>query len=290
MRNNRVTKDLRVISDGHVWLDGGGMFGVVPRVLWSRFAKPDEENRVLVGLNCLLLRIESGYALIEAGLGDVFPQEKRYAFKMSPEPRLPEVLAEANVDCGEVRWVILSHLHYDHCGWIASHDPNAPRARFVPTFPNARYVVQEGELEQAADPPPRMRASYVPNQWKTISDAMLWQPMRGSAELFDGVRVEVTGGHVPFHQITLIERDDLKVAFMADLIPSWLHLRPAWCCAYDAAPDEVVERKAGWIDRIISEGWTAALYHEPGPSLGRLSRNQDSRIEVECVEQEESGG
>ena len=276
---------LRVISDGVMWLDGGGMFGVVPRVLWSRYSKPDERSRVAVDTKCLLLEIESGYALIEAGLGNVLPRDKKcYDVKLSPGPRLPDGLAEAGIDRGDVKWVILSHLHFDHAGWIAMPDPNAPGERCVPTFPNARYVVQEGDLAAAANPPPRMRTSYVPEQWRTIAEAGLWQTVRGNAQVFDGVRVEVTGGHAPDHQVVLIERDGLKAVFMGDLIPTWLHLRPAWCCAFDSLPDETVQRKVAWIDRAVDEGWTLALYHEPGPSLGTLSRNDKGGVDVEYVD------
>lgn len=266
---------VRVISDGVFPLDGGGSFGIVPRSVWSRFVKPDDANCIPTGLNCLLVRVEDGYALLDAGLGSVLPDDKRYDIPVEG-PRLPEQLAAAKVDPGEVRWVVLSHLHFDHAGWIARRDGD----RIVPTFPNARHVVQRRELEDAADPPVRMATSYVPNQWRTISDAGLWHVVDGDAELCGGLRVIHTGGHCAGHQIVLVERDGARIVFWADLCASWLHLRPAWTTAYDSFPDEVVRLKLEWIDRVIAEDWIVASYHDPLHALARLVRAGKGKVAV----------
>lgn len=258
---------IHVISDGILWLDGGPMFGVAPKKVWSRYVKPEADNTVPCGMNCLLVELADGWALIEAGSGDVFPEDKRYESRIEGA-RLPDGLAAANVDRGEVRWVVLSHLHFDHAGWIAVREGE----RIVPMFPNAKVVVQQRELDDAANPPVRSRASYVANQWQTISEAGLWYPVEGDAEICDGIRVVHTGGHCPGHQMILVERGATRLVFLADICSGWLHLRAAWTTAYDAMPDETIRIKLEWIERIIAEDWIAASYHDPRQPLARLER------------------
>jgi len=261
-------QDVRVVSDGSFLIDGGTMFGIVPKAVWSRFARPDAENRVKLGTSCLLFEADGGYVLVEAGLGEALPAGMSCRIPMTG-PRLPERLAALNIDPGEVRWVILSHLHFDHAGWIARRAGDG----LAPTFPNARHVVQEKELASAAAPPPRMCRSYAPGQWKTISDAGLWQPVDGDAEILDGVSVVRTGGHCEGHQVVLIERGGTRLLFWGDLVATWWHLRPAWTTAYDSRPDEVVRLKLAWIERAAAEGWTVATYHDPTSPLARLHRD-----------------
>jgi len=269
---------IRVISDGILRLDGGPMFGVVPKPVWSRYVKPEADNTVPCGMNCLLVELADGWALIEAGSGDVFPDDKRYGLRIEGA-RLPDGLAAANVDRGEVRWVVLSHLHFDHAGWIAVREGE----RIVPMFPNAKHVVQQRELDDAANPAPRNRASYVANQWRTISDAGQWHLVEGDAEICDGIRVVQTGGHCPGHQMVLIERGGTRIVFLADICSGWIHLRPAWTTAYDALPDETFRVKLEWLERILAENWIAASYHDPRHALARLERGPKGHVLARSV-------
>jgi len=269
---------IHVISDGTLRLDGGPIFGIVPRAVWSRYVKPDSDNTVPCGMNCLLVESPRGYALIEAGAGDVFPDDRRYALRIDGA-RLPQALAEADVDRGDIRLVVLSHLHFDHAGWIAMRDGD----RIVPTFPNAMHVVQKRELEDAAHPAPRNRASYLPEQWRTISDADLWRPVEGDAPVCDGISVVHTGGHCPGHQIILLDRGDTRIVFWSDICASWIHLRPAWTTAYDSMPDETIRIKLEWTERIIAENWIAGSYHDPRHPLARLECDPNGAVSARPI-------
>jgi len=273
-------EDVIVVSDGTFLLDGGTIFGIVPREAWARLSTPDRKNRIRLGLNCLLVRADGGYALLEAGLGEVLPATRAYQFPVTG-PRLPEGLAALNVDPADVRWVILTHLHFDHAGWLVRRKGD----EIVPTFPNARHVVQRKELAAAAAPPIRMRGSYLAEQWKTISDAGLWHEVDGDEVLLDGVRVVRTGGHSEGHQLVLIERSRARVLFWGDIAATWWHLRPAWTTAYDVWPDEVVRVKLDWIDKAIGEDWVVASYHDPDVPLAHLARDAHGSVRLVPVSQ-----
>ncbi len=162
--------ELELVSDGLFGLDGGAMFGVVPRTLWERRMPPDDRNRIRLALNCWLIRAAGRTLLVETGAGDKWDARRRDIYALDGAGRLLEALAARGVAPEQVDFVINTHLHFDHCGW------NTRRAgdRVVPTFPRARYVVQRGELEHARRPTERDRASYLPENFEPVAEAGQW--------------------------------------------------------------------------------------------------------------------
>lgn len=268
---------LTLVDDGPFRLDGGAMFGVVPRPLWERKKPPDERNRIAMTTNCLLVERGSDLLLIDAGIGEKNDAKFRGMFGMAEDAtRLPEAIRRAGYDLGDVTHVLPTHLHFDHCGWCTRRQGE----NLVPTFPKARYFLQRGELEHARHPNARDRASYDPRNWEPLFDA-------GVAELFDDdfSPVEgVTAVRVPGHNadmcIVLLDGDDepgkpqadgtQRAVFWADLVPTTAHVAYPWIMGFDLYPLETVANKEKWIPRAAEGGWLSIFDHEVDEPVGRL--------------------
>jgi len=257
------------VSDGTFRLDGGTMFGIVPKALWSRWSPPDDLNRIALALTCYLLRDGRHTVLLEAGTGAASPQFQRiYALKAGA-PRLPDRLRGLGVAPEEVDLVLLSHLHLDHAGWCTQPQGDA----FVPTFPREEYVVQRGEYEAAASPGPLERGSYAARHIEPVTRAGQWRFLEGDTEILPGLRAMVTGGHTAHHQVFLVESADGVCCFPADLVPTVHHLRLSCGMAYDLFPLDVAARKADLLRRAAAEGWRLLWYHDPQWKVSRVERD-----------------
>jgi glyoxylase-like metal-dependent hydrolase (beta-lactamase superfamily II) len=265
--------DLRPVSDGRFRLDGGMMFGVVPRVLWAKRMAPDEANRVELELNCLLVRGPGFTALIDTGLGtNLSDKEKDRVWGLEPGPRLLDNLASIGVQPEDVDLVVNTHLHIDHCGG------NSVRrdGRLAPAFPRARYVVQRREWEDAMAPNERTKTSYLPELLKPIADAGLLQLLDGEAQVNEYLRCLPTPGHTPGHQSVLLSAGDQRALFLGDVAPFAAHCeRLAWVPAIDVLPLETMESKRELLPRAADEGYLLIFYHEKTFNGARLSRDGD---------------
>ncbi|MGC1580785.1 MAG: MBL fold metallo-hydrolase, partial [Candidatus Acidiferrales bacterium] len=172
-----------ILNDGGFRLDGGAMFGVIPKPLWEKKIPADERNRIGLEMNCLLVRAAGKTILVETGAGDKMDPKRRDIYAIGAGKRLPEQLAARGVGLDQIDYVVNTHLHFDHCGW----NTRIEDGRTVPSFPNAQYIVQRGELEHAKHPTDRDRASYMPDNFLAIETAGKWWLLDGDSEIVPGV-------------------------------------------------------------------------------------------------------
>jgi glyoxylase-like metal-dependent hydrolase (beta-lactamase superfamily II) len=281
--------ELTLIDDGTFRLDGGAMFGVVPRPLWERQKPPDEANRILMGSNSVLVERGSDLLLVDTGLGDKGDDKFRRLFALEEGAvRLPEAIRRAGYELEDITHVVGTHLHFDHCGWNTRRDASRGD-RLVPTFPNARYWLERGEVEHARNPNPRDRASYDPTNFEPLFEAGQVELYDDSAEPVPGVRTVKAPGHNRDMVIVLFGTDETPAAeravFLADLVPTAAHLATPWVMGYDLYPVTTMENKDRWLPRIAEAGWLALFQHDPEIRAARLvPGDRPGRYEASPVE------
>ena len=243
--------ELVALSDGCFRLDGGSMFGVIPKPLWERKKPADERNRIRLGLNALLAKAPHALVLLETGIGDKMSPREEDLNGIERDRGLMQALDEEGCAPSDIDFVILSHLHLDHCGW-ATREVDG---RFQPSFPRARYVVQSREWDAATGPDTRSRASYDPRDFLVLEQKGLLAPVDGETEVLPGLRVVHTGGHTPGHQVTYMECGGSRCIFLGDLVPTRAHIKVHWHMAWDLFPLGLMETKR----RVLAE---AARRHD----------------------------
>jgi glyoxylase-like metal-dependent hydrolase (beta-lactamase superfamily II) len=259
------------LEGGRQRLDGGAMFGVVPRTLWKTRIEPDDRNRIPLAMRCVLVEHSDGVVLIDTGLGnkedakflDIYGVENE---GLEGATQLEDALASAGFLPRDVKWVINTHLHFDHAGGNTSMDPdleNDPRRRIRPTFPFAKYLVQRGELEFARHTNERTRASYLPHNFEPIAAADRWQLIDGDREILPGISVRLTPGHVPYHQAILIQDAGETAVFVGDLFPTTAHLPLPWIMGYDLEPLRTLESKRALLADATRGQWRLLFEHDP---------------------------
>jgi glyoxylase-like metal-dependent hydrolase (beta-lactamase superfamily II) len=284
--------ELTLVSDGEFRLDGGAMFGVVPRTMWERVKPPDERNRIRMATNCLLVARGGDLLLVDSGIGDKHDAQFRDLFGMDPQAvRLPDAIRSAGYEIEQVTHVLLTHLHFDHCGW---NTRRAAGGELVPTFPNAVYWLERGEVEHARHPNERDRASYDARNWEPLFAAGVVRLFDGGdgAEPIPGVRAVRVPGHNANMCIVLLdgggggETGDPQAAtpgggkavFFADLVPTVAHVAYPWIMSYDLFPMTTLENKKIWLPRAAAEGWLAVFQHEALEPLGRVVEEKPGRL------------
>ena len=254
------------ILGGHIRLDGGAMFGVVPRPLWERAAPPDERNRVANACRCLLIRTSEATVLVDTGCGDRFDAHSRDIFAVDVTISLAANLAAAGVALEDVTHVLLTHLHFDHsAGALSSAD-----GELSPVFPDAVHIVQRGEFDDALAGRSIMRSSYLPADLDRLASSVEWIWADGDGSIVPGVRVERTPGHTAHHQSVFVEGDTDTILFPGDLIPTRAHLSPYWVMAYDMFPYDTLTGKQELARRACEADWIVAWDHDPGVPWSRL--------------------
>lgn len=248
--------ELSIVSDGTYVSDGGAMFGVVPKSLWSRRVKVDERNLVHWGLNSVLVRTGKQTVLIETGIGNKLPAKTKSYFE--PQELLLKDLAAAGVGPEAVDIVINSHLHFDHCGWnTVIRDGVA-----VPTFPNARYFAQMGDWEHGSRQLERDRVSYLSDNYDPLIRSGQMTLLDGAAEIVPGISVEIWPGHTRHMQAIFLRSGGRTACYISDLVPTSHHLDITWVLAYDLFPLEVIENRKRYYQRAIPEKWLTIFTHD----------------------------
>jgi len=256
-------------------LDGGAMFGVVPRTLWSRRIAPDERNRIPLAMRCLLIEHPGGLVLVDSGVGNKEDEKFRdiYGTENAGNPgptQLEDALREVGHIPSDIRWVINTHLHFDHAGGntTAVALPGGETDIRV-TFPNATYVVQRGDLEFARHTNERTRASYLPHNFEPVDAAGQFRLLEGDGEVLPGIRVRVTPGHVPWHQSVIVSDGGETLVFLADLIPTAAHLPLPWIMGYDVEPLRSLESRRAILRDAVAGGWILLFEHDARVAYGR---------------------
>jgi glyoxylase-like metal-dependent hydrolase (beta-lactamase superfamily II) len=269
---------LTPLWDGSFRLDGGAMFGVVPKPLWEKRAPADEKNRIRLGLRPLLVQGEKTL-LIDAGIGGKMDAKSVEIYAIDRSRNLDHSLADAGISRDAIDIVLASHLHFDHAGGFTAHDP---AGALVPAFPRARYVVRTAEWDDAAHPHERNRASYLRENFVPLADAGVLDLVAGDAVVMPGVRVVRTGGHTRHHQIVVIESRDETAVFTADLIPTTAHVDEPWIMAYDLYPMQTLEFKRTFVREAIEREYLIFFEHDPDVAAGYI-REVNGRKHVERV-------
>lgn len=270
--HTRTVGSIRVhaLEAGLQWLDGGAMFGVVPRPLWERRIPPDHRHRIPLALRCLLVEAPNALVLVDTGIGNKEDDRFRdlYGVDNGGDPtRLEDALRAVGFQPEDVDVVVSTHLHFDHAGGNARLDPDG---EVRPAFPRARHVVQKGEFDFAHSPNERIRASYLGHNIHPLSRAGLWDLVEGEAVVTTGIRVLPTPGHTPHHQSVLVESDGEVACFLADVCPTSAHLPLPWIMGYDLEPLVTLESKRLLWRRAREEGWLLVFEHDPEVPWGRL--------------------
>jgi glyoxylase-like metal-dependent hydrolase (beta-lactamase superfamily II) len=267
---------LTLVNDGEFRLDGGAMFGVVPRVLWEKEKPPDERNRIRMGTNCLLVARGDDLLLIDTGIGDKHTPKFVDSYGLEPGAvRLPEAIVQAGYEIEDVTHVVLSHLHFDHCGW----NTREQGGRLVPTFPHARYWLQRGEVEHGRAPNERDRASYFPVNWEPLFEAGVAELFDEEAEVIPGVKAVRAPGHNADMCIVLLDGGaGRKGVFWADLVPTAAHVPYPWIMSYDLYPLTTLENKKIWLPRAAAEGWLCVFEHDPETPVGHIVEEKPGRF------------
>ncbi len=263
------------IEAGVQQLDGGAMFGVVPKPLWERRIPADLRNRIPLALRCLLVEAPNALVLIDTGIGNKYDEKFAdiYGVSNAGDPtRLEDGIRHAGFEPSDVDIVLSTHLHFDHAG---GNTMRRDDGAVVPSFPNARYVVQRGELDFAYSPNERIRASYLVDNIDAVTDADLWDLVDGVAEVTEGVRVLPTPGHTPYHQSVMIESEDETACYLADVCPTSAHVPLPWIMGYDLEPLVTLESKRGLWTRALDEDWLLVFEHDPRVPWGRLDPEAD---------------
>jgi glyoxylase-like metal-dependent hydrolase (beta-lactamase superfamily II) len=248
--------ELTALSDGNYRADGGSMFGVVPKVLWSKRIEPDERNQIPVGLNSILVRTGDHNVLIETGIGSKLDDRLRQVFE--PQEKLMRSLEEAGVAPDEIDIVINTHLHFDHCGWNTTRENGLIR----PTFPRAKYFVQEGELMHAHLQLERDRISYLTDNYDPLVQSGQMQLLKGATEIVPGISVEVFPGHTGHMQAVMIESRGQIACYISDLIPDINHLDLTWVLSFDLFPLLTIESRRRFYQRAVPEEWLVLFTHD----------------------------
>ena len=267
------------VSDGTFRLDGGAMFGVVPRTLWEVSNPPDEKNRVLLGLNPLLIKAGGEKILVETGIGGKGDEKFRSIYGIERNPGLGGSLRKIGLIEEDVSIVINTHLHFDHAG---GNTLAGAGGALRPAFPRARYIVQRGEFEKAMSPNERERASYRAEDFVPVKEAGLFELIDGDREITKGVSVFRAPGHNRDIQLVKIESGGRTAVVLSDIIPTAAHLKYPWIAGYDLFPLETLRIKKEIVEKAAAGGWLLFFFHDPQVKAGHV-RLEDGGPVVEKV-------
>jgi glyoxylase-like metal-dependent hydrolase (beta-lactamase superfamily II) len=267
---------------GRFRLDGGAMFGVVPRVLWERVSPPDEKNRIELAMNGLLIRDGKRTVLVETGMGDRWSPKEREIYALRNDPGLAAALEKLQARAESVDAVILTHLHFDHAGGATCLEASGEAA---PAFPNATYFLQKSEWSFARDLNERTRASYRKDDFEPLERAGRLQLVEGEMEIFPGVSVVPLPGHTPGLQGVLIRGGGRSLLYPSDMVPTAAHLPYPYIMGFDVLPLTTLATRKAILPRAAAEGWILVLGHEVDNPVGTLIEEK-GRMRLEPAEAE----
>lgn len=281
------------LRGGRFRLDGGAMFGPVPKVLWRRRYPCDEHNTIPMQASPLLVVTPEARLLIDTGTGDKLDEKQKRIFRREEAPAPVEDLARLGLTPEDIDFVVMTHMDWDH----ASGGTVVRDGRLVPAYPKARYVVQRVEWEACTNPTSRTRHGYWPENWQPLQEHDVVELVDGEAEIVPGVRVHLTGGHTHGHQLVFLDgavgsgaestapgaaggsksTAETVMLHLGDIMPTHAHLNPLWVMGYDNFPLTSIEQKELWLPRAQAGKWLLSFYHDPFLLAGTLDEEGNIR-------------
>lgn len=269
-------RTVTVLSDGLQRLDGGAMFGVVPKVLWEKRLPADERNRIRLGMNCLLVEGPEGRTVVETGSGGKDDAKFRDIYGLERDGGLPARLEAAGAPVETIDRVVLTHLHFDHAGGATRFDEDGEA---VPTFPNATYHLSRAEFEDAMSPNARNAASYLERNFAPLEEREVARWVADGDEVVPGISVLATPGHTAHHlSVAVDDGAGRKIVFLGDLVPTTHHLPAPWVMAYDLYPVTTLETKQRFLPEIHAADWLCAFVHDADHPLAYLRPDERGRF------------
>ena len=270
--------DLQLISDGRIWLDGGAMFGVVPKTLWQKKTVPDERNRIPLALNCLLVQTGQTKILIDTGCGFKYTDKQKQIYRIEHPTDILQELERFDVTPEQIDFVINTHYHFDHCGGNTRVEGDT----IVPTFPNAAYLVRREEYEDASQPNERTAATYFSHNWKPLEEQGQLCLVDDNTEPVPGVHLVHTPGHTPGHQSIKLQSPEGSFFYLADLCPTSAHISLPWIMGYDLYPMTTLEVRRKIYREATRNNWLLFFEHDLEVTLGYL-RHENERYFLETI-------
>jgi glyoxylase-like metal-dependent hydrolase (beta-lactamase superfamily II) len=276
--------DLTILTDGTYLLDGGAMFGVVPKPLWEKRAPANERNQILLGTNTVVVRTGKHTVVIETGIGNKLPEKQRGIF--DARQLLLQSFDAAHIKPEEVDIVINTHLHFDHCGWNTTQREDGS---IVATFPNARYFAHRGEVEHGHLQLERDAVSYISENYDPLiaggQMTLLELPGGGQTEIVPGVSVEVFPGHTAQMMAVMLDSGGRRACYISDLMPTSAHLDVTWVMGYDLDPLTCIEQRKRFLSRAIPERWLVLFTHDHHHPLGYVEWGAKGKPEFVKLEE-----
>ncbi len=260
------TFNLEVVSAGYFPLDGGSVFGLIPKPIWNNYIEADAQNRIRMALNCLLIQTADKNILVDCGLGDKFGPKQRDIFKLSTEPSLKDALSPY-CKPEEIDYLLLTHLHFDHAGGVSRYNA---AGRLELCFPRAKVVVQKKEWEAACHPSERNKGSYPADNVAPLDEAGCLQLIEGDYTFMPGIELIFTGGHSAGHQLIKVTSKGKSAVYSGDLMPTSHHLRLPFITAFDIEPEETLKVKKKILAQAADEGWLLIFKHDPEYEAGYI--------------------
>ena len=271
--------EIVTLSDGFFYLDGGAMFGVVPKPLWETKAPPDDRNRIRMAMRCLLVR-SARTMLIDAGSGDKMTEKQRDIYRLERTFNLSHSLDAAGSSSDAIDIVLATHLHFDHAGGFTERQADGT---VQPRFARAQYVVRRGEWDDATHPNERTKGSYFLENYEPLAARGVLQLVDADATIMPGVRVRRTGGHTMHHQMVMIESAGKTAVFVADLLPTSAHLPEVWIMGYDLFPLDTLGFKRAFLREAVEREYLIIFEHDPDIAAGYIREGKDGKRYIEPV-------
>ncbi len=268
--------EIHSILENYFLIDGGAMFGVIPKVIWSKLYPSDERNMIRLDLNPLLIKTGKEIIVVDSGFGDVLNERERKIYPLPGPSKWDNELKRLNLKPEDITAVILTHAHADHAmGTLKLDKDGRPELR----FPNAKIYIQKGEWHDAMNPNERTAATYLVHNLRVIDESGRLELLDGDTGLFPGVSVKIMGGHTPYSQAILVDGGGERIIYPADIMPSSAHIRIPYVAAVDLDPATTMERKRWLNEHMLKDDWTLAFDHDIVYKLAKFREGEKGRIE-----------
>jgi len=264
--------DVYGLRDGFFSLDGGAMFGVVPKTIWEKKCPADAQNRIRLALNSVLIRTSRALVLVETGIGTKYDQKFRGIYCVEKDPGLLASLARTGFRPEDIDFVINTHLHFDHCGGNTLRNE---KGELLPTFPRARYIIQRGEWDWARQPNEREKSSYLKENFLPLEGFGLLDLVDGNTLVTEGVEVVLSPGHTPRHQSVKVSSQGRTLFYLGDLVPTAAHIGLPYIMSYDLFPLETLETKKWLYEQATAEDWILVFVHDPRYYFGKVGKKNN---------------